>query len=168
MTVEKRRRRRTVANVRQSLSHGRSRTVQVEVVSIAGSQLKLGPQKKRAQSGTASSRGQPAAKPAPKQAQPKKADPPKKKSSKRSRKPSFFNSIPKAPPSATVPKTAQLAAAKNGKQKKPSLVKRAKKGSKTSFVGVSAGLPGYEHVDPPTRSSSSTPAERWLRQIGRI
>ena len=83
---------------------------------------------------------------------------PQKQSFSKPAKPSFLNSL----------------AAKSRLAAEPIRVKGSKRraargtgGRSLSSVGLSAGMPGNEDVDPPKRVSQSTPADRW-RDINRL
>jgi hypothetical protein len=93
---------------------------------------------------------------------------------------SFLNSIPPKSPlvigkskrrmheSPSSNSTAGAGASAGGppKTKGPKKSKRGRV-KRGGFGEPSAGLPGNEEVDPPRRSSVSTPASRWLDQIKR-
>src|SRR5581483_3845171 len=145
------------STVRQSFSHGRSRVVQVEIIPSTQPRFK---KKKRVKAKTkALQTSAVATSPAGKFATNKGRS--LKKKSKRHRKrlsgkPSFLSS--------TTAKSRLIASGKiKGLRKLPST--GVARGAVIGSVGLSAGLPGNEDVDPPSRRSTSTPADRWRDRL---
>lgn len=144
------------STVRQSFSHGRVRVVEVERILLGDTGpgrpvLHLTKKKKK--------RAAPLARPETVKAASKKAAKRtlQKRSSSRPAKPSFLNSFP------AKSGLGEESISMKGPRRR---VTRGGGGRSPSSVGLSAGMPGNEDVDPPKRVSQSTPADRW-RDINR-
>ena len=96
----------------------------------------------------------------PKISEVKLAKPKKKAISARKarKKPSFLDSTPMRP--------SVIGLLKKTRKSKNKGRSGGSGGGFTKHAETSAGLPGNEHIDPPKRTSSSTPMSRWRDQIG--
>jgi hypothetical protein len=152
---------RIYSTVKQSFSHGRTRTVQVEIIPST----KPRPEKKRTALPKEKKKTSPTitvAKPlAKKTVDAKVRKHKKKKTDNRKRSPAGSSLL-----SSTSGRSRLVDVPTKVKGQKRSAFRRASSGARVTSTGLSAGMPGNEDVDPPTRSSSSTPMDRWRDQIG--
>jgi hypothetical protein len=145
---------RIYSTVRQSFSRGRSRIVQVEI--IPSTELRSKKRRSRKVQKKAKQAVALAVSPAEKSATGRVHKLKKNARGKSRAKPSFLSST-----------SARSRIIGSGKIKglKKSSSGGVAKGGGAGNVGLSAGLPGNEDVDPPVGRSTSTPGDRWRDRL---